>query len=187
MERRDKTETRLHEYASNLAATLRALPFKEMAELVELLSQARLSGKSIYLFGNGGSASTASHFACDLGKGTMKEMAPRVKVVALSDNVPLITAWANDFSFDRVFSEQLANLVQRGDIVIGISTSGNSRNVLEAIDLARGRGAYTVGFVGHPGGRLAGLVDLCIQVPSTLTSQIEDAHLAIQHMISTCL
>jgi D-sedoheptulose 7-phosphate isomerase len=177
----------LKAYTRNLCESLTHLPFNSIAKLVRLLAEARDEGKTVYLLGNGGSASTASHFACDLAKGAIRDGLLRVRAVALTDNVSLITAWGNDVSFERIFVEQLANVVQRHDIVIGISTSGNSKNVLAAIELARRREAHTIGLVGEVGGKLANLVDLCIRVPSPVIQQVEDVHLVIQHMISVSL
>jgi D-sedoheptulose 7-phosphate isomerase len=180
-------EDQLRTYAVEVQTTLSQLPFQEIAKLVIMLSEARSNANTIYLLGNGGSACTASHFACDLSKGTVRPQSPRVRAIALSESVSLITAWANDSSFDQIFAEQLSNVVKFGDIVIGISTSGNSKNVIEAMLAAKSKGANTVGFVGRSGGSLAELVDLCVKVPNHLTQQIEDVHLVIQHMISLCL
>ena len=154
-----------------------------VARVIELLLEAYHRRARVFVLGNGGSASTASHFACDLGKNVLGPGRPRFKVVALTDNVPLLTAWANDTAYDRVFAEQLENLVEPDDVVVAISGSGNSPNVLRAIELARDRGAITVGLTGFRGGRLKPLCDVSVVVPSERMDQIEDAHMALQHLV----
>lgn len=175
---------RLSTYRGELSEAVEHLPIDQITELVSLISEARNEKRTVYLLGNGGSASTASHFACDLGKGTIDDIQPRVRAIALTDNIPSITAWANDSAYSKIFSEQLENLLRPGDIVIGISASGNSPNVLEAVKLAKETGAHTVALVGKSGGLVEALVDLCIKVPTTVTQQIEDLHVVIHHMVT---
>jgi D-sedoheptulose 7-phosphate isomerase len=124
-----------------------ALPLARIDSIAAMLYRAYENGKTIFAFGNGGSASLASHFACDLGKGTSIQgnERKRFRAIALTDNIPSLTAWANDSSYDDIFSEQLRNLVQSGDIAFGISCSGNSRNVLKALEVARQHDAITIG------------------------------------------
>jgi D-sedoheptulose 7-phosphate isomerase len=143
--------------------------------------------RTVYLFGNGACAALASHFACDLGKGTIVGNHRRLRAVALTDNAPLMTAWANDSHYDEVFAEQLRNLVAEGDLVLAISASGNSPNVLRALDVARAAGARIVGLTGYQGGRLRGCCDLCLVVPSDNMQHIEDVHLSAAHAIYTTL
>lgn len=157
----------------------------EIARVIEILLEANRARCRVFIMGNGGSAATASHFACDLGKGAIVPGQPRFQVIALTDNVPLMTAWANDTGYENIFAQQLAGLVQAGDVVIGISGSGNSANVLNAIRLARVRGAVTVGLAGFDGGRLKGLVDVCLHVPSFCMEQVEDLHLVLAHLMCT--
>ncbi len=166
---------------------LARLPLKEVERLIDLLITANAEGRTIFVFGNGGSAATASHLACDLAKGTILLGARRFRVVSLTDNVPLITAWANDTAYENIFAEQLDALLSPGDVVIGISGSGNSENVLRAIRLANERGATTVGLAGFNGGQLKNLVDVCVHVPHFSMEQVEDAHLILEHMICTAL
>jgi D-sedoheptulose 7-phosphate isomerase len=136
------------------------------------------------LFGNGGSASLASHFACDLGKGTAYcNGGKRFRVLALTDNIPAMTAWANDSSYEDVFSEQLRNFVQPQDIAFAISGSGNSGNVLRALQVAREAAATTIGISGFQGGKMKSLCDICLVVPSDDMQVIEDLHLAMAHSI----
>jgi len=174
-------------YLEELKALLGQLPVSSIEEVISTLLYARFNRKQVIIMGNGGSAATASHFACDLGKGTLMPGLPRLRVIALTDNVPLFSALANDFGYDHVFSEQLRSLVQPGDLAIGISGSGNSPNVLNAIQAARELGAITIGFVGFDGGRLKGMVDLCLHVPSHNMEQVEDVHLILEHLLSTSL
>jgi D-sedoheptulose 7-phosphate isomerase len=174
-------------YISGVGVTLGKLPVEKIAEAIDLLEKARLEGNKVLIFGNGGSAATASHFASDLSKGAIREGKPRIKAFALTDNIPVLTAWANDTSYENVFAEQLENCVDPGDIVIGISGSGNSLNVLKAMNVARARGASTIGFIGFDGGKLKSLVDIAIIVPSHNMEQVEDIHLLLEHAITTCL
>jgi len=174
-------------YVSEVIRALGDLPVDRIGEVVMVLEEARKRGGRVYVFGNGGSASTASHLACDLSKGAICPGKPRIRAIALADNLPLLTAWANDTEYASVFAEQVDNLVEAGDVVIGISGSGNSSNVLEAMRIARSKGAVTVGFCGYDGGLLKGLVDVAVIVPSDNMEQIEDAHLLIAHAIKTCL
>lgn len=177
----------LKSYLDRLHALLDRLPLKDVEQLIDLLVAANAEGRTIFIFGNGGSAATASHFACDLAKSAMSPGVPRFRVMALTDNVPLITAWANDATYDKIFVEQLDALVKRGDVVIGISGSGNSNNVLHAIRLANERGATTVGMCGFDGGQLKDLVALSVHVPHFNMEQVEDAHLIVQHMVCAIL
>ena len=126
-------------------------------------------------------------WANDLCKGTARSDLPRIRAIALTDNVPLITAWANDTAFEYIFHEQLVNFLKPEDVVIGISGSGNSPNVLHAMIYARTQGAQTIGLTGFRGGHLKDLVDLCLIVPSDSMEQIEDIHMIIAHTVSTSL
>jgi D-sedoheptulose 7-phosphate isomerase len=141
----------------------------------------------VYIFGNGGSAALASHFACDLGKGTANGSEKRFRVLALTDNVPLITAWANDANYADIFAEQLANLVRPGDVAFGISGSGNSSNVLRGLQVAKQAGATTVGLTGFGGGELKDQCDACVIVPSENMQIIEDLHLCVAHSLFTSI
>ena len=174
-------------YISGVSVTLEKLPIDKIAEVVDLLEKARLEGNKVFIFGNGGSAATASHFASDLSKGAIREGKPRIKAFALTDNIPLLTAWANDTSYENVFAEQLENCVDPGDIVIGISGSGNSPNVLKGVNVAKNKGATAIGFIGFDGGKLKSLADIAIIVPSHNMEQVEDIHLLLEHVITTCL
>lgn len=176
-------------YVEDLQRLLGDLPWCEIEQVCDVLYQAYLRDKTVFLFGNGGSAALASHMACDLGKGTFApEHVPltgvkRFKVLSLTDNVPMISAWANDTAYENVFAEQLANFAQPGDVAFGISGSGNSPNVLKALETGRAAGATTVGLIGRQGGKMKSLVDYAIIVPCDHMQRIEDAHLAISHIL----
>jgi D-sedoheptulose 7-phosphate isomerase len=172
------------QYFEELQRVVMHIPHGTINRVADALVRANELGKMVYLFGNGGSAALASHLACDLGKGTAYcEGGRRFRVLALTDNLPTMTAWANDSSYDDVFSEQLKNFVQKRDLAIAISGSGNSNNVLNALKVAREAGATTVGISGFQGGRMKALCDICAVVPSTDMQIIEDMHVAMAHSI----
>lgn len=173
----------IQEYVVGVVEVLRRLPANDLDEIVVTIRRAWAQGRTIFLLGNGGSAATASHLVCDLAKGLVAPGRPRLKAVALTDNVPLITAYGNDVSYERVFAEQLASFVQPGDVVLAISGSGNSPNVLAAVELANEAGATTIGLTGFRGGKLKRLVQQCVVVESDNMQQIEDAHLVIGHAL----
>lgn len=178
---------RVVDYMSSLQQTMNELPKETIVRVIELLQSARMDGRQVFIMGNGGSASTASHFVCDLAKNTRKEGLPHYKVIGLTDNMAIFSAYANDEGYENVFSQQLDNLLMADDIVIGISASGNSKNVLNAIALAKSRNAVTVGFTGFNGGQLAPMVDVNIHVNSDIIEHVEDIHLMLEHMIVKAL
>src|SRR3989338_5953288 len=152
----------IKDYLSNLKTELDSLDLKAIKKVVDILFSAWQNNKQVFIFGNGGSAVTASHFACDLGKGTLARAYSderRFRVISLTDNVSTITAYANDLSFNDIFLQQLKNLVQKGDVIIAITGSGNSINVLKAVGYANKMGATTIGFLGFNGGKLKDMVD----------------------------
>jgi D-sedoheptulose 7-phosphate isomerase len=172
------------QYFDELQRVLLELPHSTIDLLADELMKANESGRMVYLFGNGGSASLASHFACDLGKGTAYcNGGKRFRALALTDNIPTMTAWANDSSYEDIFSEQLRNFVQPQDVAFAISGSGNSKNVLRALQVARKAGARTIGISGFQGGEMKPLCDICLVVPSENMQIIEDLHLAMAHAI----
>ncbi len=176
----------IREYFAGLSELIGKLPWEEIEEFVGLLREARERGNCVFVFGNGGSATTASHFACDLGKGTVREGVPRFRVVTLHD-IATFSAYANDHGYETVFAEPLKNLARPRDVAVGISASGNSPNVLRAVEAAREMGLQTVGITGYRGGKLKELVDLCIVVPADDMQWIEDMHLAILHAVFRAL
>jgi len=171
-------------YFSEVEQMLRAIALPDLHLALAILEEAYHAGRRIYILGNGGSAATASHFALDLAKNTAIVGAPRVKAISLTDHVPLITAWGNDTHFKHIFAEQLANLLEPGDVVIGISTSGNSPNVINAVKLARQHLAATIGLLGANGGQLKHVVDAYVLAPGQNIEQEEDAHLILAHVIT---
>lgn len=174
-------------YFEELSRTIPLLPLEDADRLVRLLLAARDTGHTVFVFGNGGSAALASHMACDLGKGASNGAERRLRVLALTDNVPLITAWANDASYKDVFAQQLQTFVRPGDVVCAISASGNSPNVLAALRVARKGRAITAGITGYQGGRMKQLCDVCVVVPSSNMQIIEDLHLSIAHAVFTAV
>jgi D-sedoheptulose 7-phosphate isomerase len=171
-------------YATDLKHTIDQLPYELIESLVDCLHHARLNGNSVFIMGNGGSATTATHLACDLDKNTVVPNVPRFRVISLTDNMAFFSALANDIGYENVFAEQLLNFVKAGDVVIAISASGNSANVLKAVTLAKENQAFTVGWSGYGGGKLARLVDLPIVAPNHCIEQIEDVHLILAHMVT---
>lgn len=171
-------------YVEDLRRSLAELPLLPIQEVVSILHAARQQGRQIFIMGNGGSASTATHFVCDLAKNTRADGWPHFKVMGLSDNMAIFSAYANDEGYDHVFESQLANWIQPGDIVIGISTSGNSKNVLRAIRLANDAGATTIGFTGFDGGALKAMTDVSIHIANDCIEQVEDIHLMVEHVIT---
>jgi len=181
----------IENYFKELKETIDKISVEDIKRVTNILYKAYKRDKQIFIIGNGGSASTASHFACDLSKGTLQriydEKEKRFRVISLTDNVAHLTALANDLDYNDVFSQQLRNLVNPGDIVVAISGSGNSKNILNAVDSASKSGATTIGFLGFDGGKLKEKVDHYIHVPSNHYGRIEDLHLVLAHLISSYL
>lgn len=173
----------IRHYFATVQNLLDEVPFDAVEPVVDALMAANHAGQTVFICGNGGSAATATHFGCDLAKRPIVPGQPRFRVIALTDNNALMTALSNDISYDAVFAEQLLPLVRRDDVVIGISGSGNSRNVLKAMEVAREAGATTIGFCGYDGGKLKGMVDLPVHVPSHNMAMVEDVHLMLEHAI----
>ena len=171
------------EYFNELVEAFNLIPENGFDEIVNMLQSVYKSGKHVFLIGNGGSAATASHFANDLSKGTMCDGKKRFKAFSLTDNIPLVTAWANDANFEKIFVEQLYNLFQKGDIVIAITGSGNSPNILKAVEFANSKGGTTFGFIGFEGGKLKDIVQKSIIEESNKQEIIEDIHLILEHII----
>lgn len=175
------------QYFACVAKILGRLPFAAIDQFVERLFQAYHQNRALYIFGNGGSAALASHSACDLSKGTITNGKRPFRVISLTDNVPVITAWANDLNYDSIFAAQLEPLIQPGDIAFAISGSGNSTNVVAALRTARAAGAFNVGLTGFQGGKIKSLCDLCIVIPSSNMQQIEDSHVCVMHAVFVAL
>ena len=183
--------TEAREYLEQFRNTLGSLDLKDLDKIIDKLLEAYKQDKQVFIMGNGGSAAIASHFACDLNKGTLQNVyddgEKRFRAISLTDNVALMTAYSNDLGYEHVFSQQLKNLLNEGDIVIGISASGNSQNVINAINLAKKNKAVTVGLLGFDGGKLKNLVDFKIWVNNNHYGMVEDTHSALQHMICSII
>ncbi len=174
-------------YVKEVQETLDRLPWGDLQAVVDIMTSAWMANRQLFVLGNGGSAATASHMACDLSKNTAVPGMPRLRVMSLNENMAHFSAHANDDGYENVFAEQLANFVNEGDVVIAISTSGNSPNVLRAVEVGRAAGATTIGWCGYEGGRLAKLVDVSVIVPSNNIEQIEDIHLMMEHMVTVAM
>ncbi|MBV9443328.1 MAG: SIS domain-containing protein [Acidobacteriaceae bacterium] len=170
-------------YRSKLYQALDRIDLDQVERVVQLLKDARANNRHIFTCGNGGSASTASHFVTDMVKGASYLRDQRFRIMALTDSMPTITAYSNDVSYDCVFTEQLKNFAEPGDVLIAISGSGNSPNVVCAIEYARSRGCSTVALTGRDGGKLGRAADVEVRVAEEHMGRIEDAHLIICHMI----
>ena len=177
----------VNQYIQELQHTLSHLEQDPIQQAIDVLHEARLNDRQVFIMGNGGSASTASHFVCDLSKNTRMKGRPHFRVVGLTDNMALLSAYANDEGYDQVFAQQLVSFVQPKDVVISISASGNSPNVLEAVELAKRINATTIGFTGFDRERLGLMVDINLHVPSDNIEQVEDIHLMFEHLICTVL
>ena len=184
MERSTTLATDLEDHISEVRSVLGRIPIEAVERVVGIILDAYENGGHVYVVGNGGSATNATHFACDLSKATIVEGRARLRVTSLADNIALLTAWANDTSYEKVFSEQLTNLLNPGDVVVAISASGNSPNVVSAIRAARLMGAATIGLVGFAGGRVLETVDAAVHVPSHDYGVVEDCHSVLEHAIT---
>ena len=171
------------DYTQRLHTTLGKVDLGLVEDLIQLLGSARDKGLQIFVFGNGGSAATANHFACDVVKGASYGRKKRFKIMSLSEQIPTLTAYSNDVGYESVFVEQLKNFARPDDIVMGISGSGNSENVIQAVQYAQSIGCYTVGLSGFDGGRLRPAVDLSIHVADDHMGRVEDAHFFVCHMV----
>jgi D-sedoheptulose 7-phosphate isomerase len=184
-------------YFGEMKEIIDAISREDIDFVIELLFKAWKQRRTVFLMGNGGSASTATHFACDLSKCTIVDDKPRFRVICLNDNIPLTSALINDEGFDNLFSEQLKNLMREGDFLIAISVHGGkgedkaglwSQNLLKAMHLAKEEyQATTIGFSGFDGGALNEIADACIVVPFDSTPQVESFHLVLEHLICNCL
>ncbi len=188
MTQRDNKSLTLREYAlgylKEIREALDELPLRDLEQVVSVIEDAYRKRKQIFIVGNGGSASTASHFACDLGKGTASDQKPRFRVMSLNDNIPLMTAIGNDLGYQELFTEQLRNLLEEGDVLILITGSGNSENILKAAEYAKSKGATTVAFIGFGGGKLKKIVKAHVTFSSTKYEVVEPLHLLLEHLIS---
>lgn len=186
----------IQHYLSEMRRVIDVVSIEDIDTVIELLFNAWERGNQVFTCGNGGSASTATHFACDLSKGTVVDGKKRFKAYCLNDNIPLMSALTNDEGFDNVFCEQLESLFQEGDILICLSVHGGtgrdkaqlwSQNLVKAIAYAKNSRGKTIGLTGFDGGLMKEIADACIIVPVNSTPQVESFHLALEHLICACL
>ncbi len=181
----------LDQYIDTYFATLKnaidSLPRDTIKAVFQQLEDCQMKQQTLFVFGNGGSAATASHMVCDMGKNTRGTAKPRLRVIGLNDNMPTFSAYANDEGYERVFAEQILSLGRAGDTALAISGSGNSPNVLEGIRAARQQGMTTIGLTGYSGGKLKELVDLPLVVNINDMEQIEDIHMILDHLLTGLL
>jgi len=173
-------------YLQRLGQLLDQLDMSVLAKIIDQIERVRAERKTIYILGNGGSSATASHMAEDLAFGTRFREGARLRALCLTDSQPYMTAVANDIGYESVFEEQLRNLLQPGDVLLAISASGNSPNVVKAIEFANSQGAVSVGLVGFDGGRLKEISQITLHVPTDHGEYgpVEDIHLILDHIIT---
>ena len=173
----------IQEYVRAQKAALDSIPVDAVLNLIELLRQSVRDDRQIFVFGNGGSAANASHFVTDLGKGASDKIGRRFRCLSLNDNVPWMTAIGNDYAYADVFVRQLENYGRPGDLVLAMSVSGNSPNVVNALEWSVKNGLHTIALVGAKRGRAAEVAHQTIAIESTHYGRVEDGHMAICHMI----
>ena len=173
---------KVHYYFKELKGTIDCVNIDQIQEVIEQIMKAYQQERFIYVFGNGGSASTASHLVTDFNKGISCNLKKKFRVFCLNDNIPIMLAISNDVNYRLIFKNQLENYLQSNDLVIAISGSGNSNNVIEAVEYANTKGANTIGLVGFDGGKLTKIAKYSIHVPVHNMQQVENLHLAIQHL-----
>jgi len=171
------------QYRAKLLSALDTIDTQAVAQAIEILTAARDTDRHIFVCGNGGSASTASHFVCDMVKGASYNRQARFRIMALTDSLPTITAYSNDVSYDCIFAEQLKNFAEPKDVFMAISGSGNSPNVVCAMEYANSIGCETIALTGRDGGKLGPLAKLQIRVAEPHMGRIEDGHLIVCHML----
>jgi phosphoheptose isomerase len=161
------------------------LDVEKIFDCIKILQQARDRASQIFVIGNGGSASTASHMVTDFNKGARTD-GPSFRLYCLSDNIPSLTAIGNDLSYDDIFAYQLRGVYQRGDVLLAISGSGNSRNIIKAAKFVKNQGGEVVALVGFDGGKLLSLADSAVHIPSQDMQLVEDLHLSLNHVMMRC-
>jgi D-sedoheptulose 7-phosphate isomerase len=170
-------------YKADVLKAIETIELEKVVLAIDILKRARDEDRRIFVCGNGGSASTASHFVCDMVKGASFHRDKRFRIMALTDSLPTITAYANDVCYDCVFVEQLKNFAEPGDVVMAISGSGNSPNVLQAMEYANSIGCRTIALSGRNGGKLGPMAQLNLQASNPHMGRIEDVHMIVMHMI----
>ena len=172
------------DYLDDLKQAVNSIDLQVVEEMLGILAQCREQGRFIWVIGNGGSALAASHFAVDLGKGASYGRERRFPVIALTESLGTITAYGNDTSYNHIFVEQLKNVVRPGDVLVALSGSGNSENVIQALEYCRENGVITLGLTGKTGGRLAQMCDYVFQADTDHMGRIEDLHMIVVHLIT---
>lgn len=173
----------INNYFDHIGRLINNFNYKEIEDMINILEKARIEGKNIFILGNGGSATTANHFVCDFGKNAIQGNEKRFKIISLCDNLATITAYGNDLGYETIFEERLKNLMEDNDVVIALSASGNSKNVLHAANYVKARNGILISMTGNDGGKLKKISDLNINIESNTIEQIEDIHLMIEHII----
>ena len=176
----------IEDYIGNIRTLISNLDRDAIENATKLIEKAYHNENFIFIIGNGGSSATASHMANDFSHGSMTRSGKPFKAISLADNTSILTAISNDEGYEKVFINQLKVLLKGGDVVIGISASGNSANVISALQYAKEHGAKTIGFVGFDGGKIKHIVDVCIQIttPAGMYGPVEDMHMVLNHIIS---
>lgn len=177
----------IESYFERLKSTIDRIPKENISEVMNVLEDARESGRNIFIMGNGGSAATASHFVCDFNKGVSFDQEKKYRFLCLNDNIPSLMAYGNDISYEDIFVHPLKNYFQEGDVVIGISGSGNSENVVRAVEYANANGGVTVSFTGYDGGRLAKMTRHGVNIPIHDMQISEDLHMVLDHCMMKIL
>lgn len=170
-------------YIGDMKNLLNDIDLEKVKEVIKIMDLAKTKGKRVFVMGNGGSASTVNHFACDLGKNAVAGDEGRFKIISLSNSVSHITAYGNDMGYENVFVEQLKNLLEPGDIIFAISASGNSPNIIKAIEYGKKNNALIVGLTGFDGGKLKKMSDISVHTSTDSYEKAEDMHLIITHII----
>ena len=184
----------IKDYLNESAEIVKQIEVEQLKAAVDILFEAWKDNKQVFVMGNGGSAATASHFACDLQKPTHKPGKERIKAISLNDNVPVISAWVNDVGWDHVYTGQLEHSLEKGDVLVGFSVHGGStekdawsQNMPKAIEFAKSKGAKTVGITGFDGGAMKEMCDACVIVPKESTPHVEGLHGVVHHLIISLL
>lgn len=180
-------EKEIREYYATLSKTMQELDYKEISKAMEALINCYENGGTVYVFGNGGSSATASHMVCDFNKGVSFKKSKKFNFICLSDNTPILTALANDFSYEDVFAYQIEKILNPNDLVLAISGSGNSKNIIKAVDVAKKQGVKVIGMTGYDGGELYKLSDYHLHAPINDMMKAEDIHMSFDHMMATIL
>lgn len=180
-------EQEIKEYYKELSDTLLKLNYEQISEAMNALVDCYENGGTVYVFGNGGSSATASHMVCDFNKGVSMKKSKKFNFVCLSDNTPILTALANDLSYEDVFAYQIEKILTKDDLVLAISGSGNSKNIIKACEVAKKTGVKIIGMTGYDGGKLYQMADYHLHAPINDMMKAEDIHMSFDHMMATIL